>query len=198
MYTLVGAANNRSLRVYWMLEELGLDYTHIDALPGSDEAKVANGTGKVPTLQIDGHSYSDSVAIMTYLGDKHGALTFPAGSTDRLIQDGHVNFVLEELDSLLWIAAKNKFINPKEVRVPEVDAALKWEFARSLERLEERLGEGPYLMGETFTLADILAVHCLNWAFVAKFPEANNRIKAYSKSARSRPGYKAAFAKRPA
>ena len=30
-YTLIGAVKSRAFRVLWTLEELGLDYDHIDA-----------------------------------------------------------------------------------------------------------------------------------------------------------------------
>lgn len=198
MFTVIGSAANRSFRVLWMMEELGVEYEHVAANPRSDEAKAFVPTGKMPAIKIGDEIYTDSVAILTFLADKHNALTFPAGSVERLTQDGHMQFVNEELDSVLWTAAKNKFILPEDVRMPEIDTSLKWEFTRSLERLEERLGDGPFLMGDTFTIADIIAVHCLNWAFAAKFPAANDRVKAYSKAARSREAYRRAYALREA
>jgi glutathione S-transferase len=76
-----------------------------------------------------------------------------------------------------------------------VKPVLKWEFERSLKRLEERL-LGEFLMGGAFTIADILAVHCLNWAFTAKFPDASEALKAYAKRCRGRDAYKRAVADR--
>ena len=72
---------------------------------------------------------------------------------------------------------------------------LKWEFERSQTRLEGRL-QGDFLMGDTFTIADILATHCLNWAFTAKFPNASETLKAYAKRCRGREAYKRAVADR--
>ena len=195
MYTVLGSTKNRTLRVIWTLEELGVTYNQVVGDPGSAEVKALNPTGKVPALIVESEVFPDSIAIMTFLSDHHSALTFPAGSVERLRMDGHIQFLLEEFDSLLWVAAKNSFINPVEQRAPEVKPVLKWEFQRSLVRLEERL-QGEFLMGSTFTIADILAAHCLNWAFNAKFPLASEELKAYTKRCCNRDAYKRAVADR--
>ena len=195
MYTVLGSTKNRTLRVIWALEELGVTYNQVVGDPGSAEVKALNPTGKVPALIVEGEVLPDSIAIMTFLSDRHNALTFPAGSLERLRMDGHIQFLLEEFDSLLWVAAKNSFINPVDQRAPEVKPVLKWEFQRSLVRLEERF-QGEFLMGDTFTIVDILAVHCLNWAFIAKFPAASEELKAYTKRCRDRDAYKRAVADR--
>ena len=193
MYTVLGSTGNRTLRVIWILEELGVPYSQIVGKPGSEDTKVYSKTGKVPALILNGEVFTDSIAILYFLSDLHDLLTFPTGSLDRLRMDGHINFLLEEFDSLLWVAAKNSFINPPNHRAEAVKPVLKWEFERSLKRLEDRL-QGDYLMGDAFTIADILATHCLNWAVNAKFPEANKTIKNYAKRCRGREAYKRALA----
>jgi glutathione S-transferase len=193
MYTVLGSTKNRTLRVTWTLEELGFPYEQVKGDPGSAEVKAHNPSGKVPALVVDGEVLPDSVAIMSFLSDRHNALTFPAGSVERLRMDGHIHFLLEEFDSLLWVAAKNSFVNPPEHRASEVKSVLKWEFERSLKRLEDRL-VGEFLMGERFTISDILAVHCLNWAYTAKFPDATPVLKDYAKRCRARPAYVRALA----
>jgi len=193
MYTVLGSTKNRTLRVIWTLEELSLPYDQVKGNPGSAEVKALNPSGKVPALVVDGEALPDSVAIMSFLSDRHNALTFPAGSIERLRMDGHIHFLVEEFDGLLWVAAKNTFVNPPEHRASDVKPVLKWEFERSLQRLEDRL-QGPFLMGEHFTIADILAVHCLNWAYTAKFPDATPVLKDYAKRCRARPAYQRALA----
>jgi glutathione S-transferase len=193
MYTVLGTTKNRTFRVIWALNELGLDYEQIQAAPGSADVKSRLDTGKVPALIIDGEALPDSVAIITFLADRHNNLTFPAGSIDRLRLDGHINFIIEEFDSLLWVAAKNSFINPENRRAESVKPVMKWEYQRSLARLEERL-QGEYLMGDAFTIADILAVHCFNWAFIAKFPEPSDALSVYIKRCKDRTAYKKTLA----
>ena len=83
MYTVVGAPMTRSFRVLWALEELGQPYELIPALPQSPEILEVTDSGKVPAL-IEGDAVlTDSTAIITYLADKHGSLTAPAGTLAR-------------------------------------------------------------------------------------------------------------------
>ena len=194
MIKLVGTRKNRTLRVLWMLEELGIEYEHIPAAPRSEDATRYVASGKVPALIVDGSIISDSVAIMTYLADSHGQFTFPAGSLERAIQDSHTQFLCDEFDACLWAATRHTFILPEEHRIPEVKESLKWEFERSLARFMDRLGDGPFLMGDTMTIADIVAGHCGNWAANAGFPlKSQPGFQTYTDRLRERPAYKRAI-----
>ncbi|MEY8833244.1 glutathione S-transferase family protein [Phaeobacter italicus] len=188
MYTVIGKQLTRCYRVLWALEELGQEYDLNPALPQSPDVLALNPSGKVPILVEDGEAITDSTAIITYLADKHGQLTAPAGTLARAKQDAVTHMLLDELDAVLWTAARHSFILPEDKRVPGVKDSLKWEFARSLNRLEARM-QGPYLMGEDFTIADIICTHCLNWAYSAKFPLENKALLEYSKRMRSRPAF---------
>ena len=193
MYTVVGAPMTRSFRVLWALEELGQPYELIPALPQSPEILKVTDSGKVPAL-IEGDAVlTDSTAIITYLADKHGALTAPAGTMARAKQDAVTHQILDEIDAVLWTAARHSFALPEEQRVPEIKDSLRWEFERNIARLEARL-TGPYLMGDAFTIADIICVHCLNWAYSAKFPIESDVLLAYSKRMRARPAFQAVAA----
>ena len=75
--------------------------------------------------------------------------------------------------------------------MPAVKDSLKWEFARNIKRISERM-EGPYLMGEEMTIADMLLVHCLGWAISAKFDLEDDRLNTYASQVRKREGFKAA------
>ncbi len=190
MYTLIGNNRTRTVRVQWMLEELGQTYEVMQAGPQSAEVRAVNPSGKVPVLLVDGKPLSDSTAIITWLADRHEAMTFPAGSFERGRQDGLTHFVLDEMDALLWTAARHSFVLPEAWRVPEVKESLKWEYARSLERLAARLGDGPFLMGDMMTVPDIIAAHCLRWAQLAKFPAAEGAVEAYLARMTARPAFR--------
>ncbi len=194
MYKVIGAMRSRAFRVMWMLEELGQPYTHISAAPQSPEARTYNPSGKIPAL-LDGDAVlTDSVAIMTYLADKHGALTAPAGTIARAQQDAMTLWLVDEFDAILWSAAKHTAVLPEDKRVPAVIDSLKFEFERACAKLSERL-EGPYLMGDDITVPDLLACHCLNWAMGAKFPRTDEKLFNYAKALRNRPAFLAAAAK---
>ena len=195
MIKVYGTAKSRAARVLWVLEELGVPYEHVNAGPRSAEVLAVNPTGKVPVLEVDGQAITDSTAIMQFLADRHGALTFPAGTLERARQDAHLHFLLDEMDAILWTAARHSFILPEERRCPEVKDSLKWEYARSLERLAGRLGDGPFLMGEVMTVADILAAHCLIWGIGAKFPAPDGALADYLARMRARPAFARAMAR---
>ncbi|SNT05569.1 glutathione S-transferase family protein [Tropicimonas sediminicola] len=195
MYTVIGNVRSRALRVLWMLEELGLDYEHVGAPPRSEDVIAVNPAGKVPVLVVDGTPVTDSTAILAFLGDRHGALTFPAGTLDRARQDSMTQFLLDEFDAALWMAARHSFILPEQFREGAIKRSLKWEFEQSQRTLVARMAEGPFLMGETMTVPDIILTHCGNWADAAGFPITEPRLAEYLERLRQRPALKRAMAR---
>ena len=187
MYTLVGHPASRALRVLWALEEIGLDYSHIPALPRSDEVLALTPSGKIPVLKVDDAVLTDSVAILTYLADKHGALTYPAGSLDRARQDAVTNYVVAELDAALWTYSKHSFVLPEEHRVAAVKDTAQYEFIRALDHVAHLRGTGPFVAGDRFTIADIILSHCTGWALTRKFPLPGGEFGTYLKALRKRP-----------
>jgi glutathione S-transferase len=193
MYTVVGSRTNRTFRVLWALEELGVEYDHKPFAVRSPEALEHSPTGKLPALICEGEVITDSAAIITFLADRHGGLTFPAGSVRRAQQDALLHRVNDEIDAVLWTAARHSFILPEAERVPAVKDSLKLEFTRSLDRLMEQI-DGPYLMGDTMTIPDIILAHCGGWAYNAKFPLENEAFKTYTNRLRERDAFKRAVA----
>ena len=194
MYTVYGTTRSRAFRVMWMLEELGQPYEMVAASPRGPEISAVNPTGKIPALKVGDDVITDSVAIMTYLADVHGALTFEAGTVQRAQQDAMTQRLCDEFDSVLWMAARHAMILPEERRVPAVIETFKWEFETNATRLSDSF-TGPFLMGETMTIADILAVHCLGWARGMEFPQVADNLRDYGREMRARPAFKAAGAK---
>jgi len=195
MYTVIGTVNSRALRVLWMLEEIGAEFDHVNAAPRSEGVVAFNPNGKVPVLIEDGTPITDSTAIIQYLADKHGALTFPAGTLDRARQDSLTQFLLDEFDAALWMAARHSFILPEELRQSAIKDSLKWEFERSQRTLVHRMGDGPFAMGPRMTVPDIILTHCGAWALAARFPITETRLSDYLERMRARPAYRRAAAR---
>lgn len=197
MYKVIGGVKTRAFRVMWMLQELGQPFEVVHAAPRSDEAKAFNPTGKVPAL-LDGDALlTDSVAIMQYLGDKHGGLTAPAGTIARARQDAMLFWLIDEFDAILWAAAKHSFVWPEDMRVPEIKPSLKAEFARAAKVLSDKL-DGPFLMGDEITVPDLLAVHCINWSIGAGFDPVDDKLGTWATGLRKREAFKAVRALDPA
>ena len=79
-----GAAHYRTNRVLWMLEELGVPYTHrpVDIREGSEEEiaelRRINPRSKIPALQDGQLVLAESAAILTYLADTYAPADGPA------------------------------------------------------------------------------------------------------------------------
>ena len=194
MYTVIGTVKSRAARVLWMLEELGQPFEHVAAPPQSEGVTAINPAGKVPVLIDDGTPITDSTAIIQYLADQHGGLTHPAGTLARARQDSLTQFLLDEFDANLWMAARHSFVLPEELRHAAIKNTLRWEFERSQKVLMARMGGGEYVMGDKMTVPDIILTHCGNWAINAKFPIIDQRFTSYLTRMRARPAFKRAMA----
>ena len=117
MYKVIGTIKSRGFRVMWMLEEMGIDYEYVPCPPRSEIARKYNALGKIPALVDGDEVLTDSVALMTYLGDKHGQLTAPAGTPARAQQDALTLWLIDEFDAVLWTYAKNAFVFPEELNL---------------------------------------------------------------------------------
>lgn len=189
MYEVFGNVASRAFRVLWALEELGQEYTLTLANPQDAVIRAVYPVGKVPAMRVGTDILTDSTAIITYLADKHGGLSAPAGTIARAHQDAITHAIIDEIDAVLWAGARHSFALPKEHRVPEVKTSLRWEFNRNVHRLADRVTT-PFAAGEEFSIADILLTHCLNWAISAKFEHDNKQMHAYAKEMRARDAFK--------
>lgn len=192
MYKLFGTPGSRAARVMWALEELGAPYEMVAVKAHSPEVLAVNPLGKVPALLDGDLPVFDSTAILLHLSDKHGALTFAPGTKERARLMSVVAFLVDDFEQPLWTAAKHSFILPEALRAKEaILPACHHEFTKALSALEKLLGDGPFLMGETFTIADIIAGHLGGWAKATGFPAPEGAVAAYMERVRARPGWQA-------
>lgn len=192
MYTVVGKPGSRTMRAIWMLEELGEPYEIVVAGPHSEEVRKGNPGGKMPALWDDGAVIHDSVAICTYLADKHGKLTAKAGTPLRAKQDALMQFTVDEIEGALWTAAKNSFIHPEEFRSADIRRTCDYEFGKAMATLAEHLEGKSFLTGEDFTIADLILGHCGGWAQMAEFAIPAGPISDYFARVRGRDAFKRA------
>lgn len=186
MYDVYGMPRSRTTRVVWALEEIGADYRYhlVDLTKGEGQRPdflSLNPFGKVPVLVDGGLVLRESAAICAYLGDKHpeSELVPRPGTVERARYDQWSYFVLTELEQPLWTAAKHRFVYPREKRVPAVLELVPWEFGRAAAVLAKGLEGCDYLVGDSFTMADILAAHTLSWARAYKILHGNALLDDY-------------------
>ena len=189
MIQLFNYPNTRGLRVTWMLEELEADY-EFNLVPvgnsgfASEEYIKINPAGKVPAIRDGDLVLTESAAIVTYLGDKFPAkkLVPPAGSATRAKYDQWCYFVLSELEQPLWTKGKHKFMLPRDKRVPAIIETAEWEFQKALKILSQGLDGHRFILGDTFSAADILIGQTLSWARTAKQPVELQNVADYADS----------------
>jgi glutathione S-transferase len=183
---LYGYRNGRTLRALWVLEEVGANYEYVevDVMHGQGREPwflKINPGGKVPVLDDGGTIVTESAAICMHLAEKYPAsrLLPPAGTAERSECYKWISFVLTELDALLWTIAKHRFGLPRERRVPAVVDCARWEFEAAIGILATGLGDRPYLVGASFTVADIVAGHTLLWAKSARLKLVSDSLASY-------------------
>ena len=198
MYTLIGSPKTRAFRVIWCLEELGLeqgkDYEIVPVMPGGDDIKNVNPSGKVPALKVGDDIIIDSVAICQFLADRHTndktSLTFPAGSIKRAQMDSWIHFAADEVDHACWVWAKHDWIYPEGLKAENVKPACALEFKKAMKHLEQRLGDNKFVMGDKFTIPDILLGQCAGWATgMCKFEIPEGKVADYFKRVTRRKGF---------
>ncbi len=185
MITLYHAPQSRSSRIVWLLEEIGVPYTIrpvsiFRPMTGKGERDPANPhpDGRVPALVHGDALVAESVAIVLYLAD-----AFPQAKLAPAITDSQrgayltwVAWYASELEPALFASLRNELAgSPQKRRDHEAVAG----------RLETALASAPYVMGDTFTGADLLIASALGFGRQA-FP-ASAVLDAYVDRCKARP-----------
>jgi glutathione S-transferase len=75
------------------------------------------------------------------------------------------------------------------LRVPAVKEACRYDFDRAVEALAKRLGSKDYVMGDTFTVPDLLIGHCGGLAESIGWTVNDKTVADYISRVRSRPAF---------
>jgi glutathione S-transferase len=152
--TIHGSARSRTMRVLWMAEELGLSYDHDPVAFDDPRLKSPaflrlNPAGAIPTIEDDGSALPESLAINFYLAKKHAlGRLYPATLEGEAQAWRWSLWAQGELEP--WImrggmSAFNDAIAPHAAPFVTV----------SLGTLERALTDRAWLLGETFSVADL-------------------------------------------
>ena len=195
---LYGNPKSRAFRAIWALTEaelpfelIKLDFTKQENK--STEYLQLNPNGKVPTLIDNGQVLYESPAICVHIADKtpEKGLMPKVGSYQRSLANQWISYCMAELEAHLWLISRHTFVLPEAERKLDVvrPFALK-EFNKSMTAVEAQLEKGNYLLGEQFTVADILMAQTLLWAALIEGANISSPvIQAYIKRCKERPLY---------
>ena len=195
--TLWGVGTSRTLRPHWALAELGVAYESKPIGPRTGETQTAafralNPKEKVPVLVDGGLVLTESAAIVTYLGDRHGGLTPKPGTVERARYNEWLSYILMELDAhTLYVLRKHGDLKHLYGEAPAAMDAARAGFEKQLRWARPRIEAEDYLVGEEFTGVDILMTTCLDWAVAYGFALPGPFL-AYLSRQHQRPAFKAA------
>jgi glutathione S-transferase len=184
-------ASSRSKQVRWALLELELEFRAIGGLNilHSDELKAINPMGKVPAVTINGEPLFEAAAICTHLADlvPNQELIAPSGTRERALHLQWVSFALTEMEAYLWSNARNTFVLPEEQRIKALFEQNKAAFRHAARILDKVLAESDYLIGNRFTMTDILVGFTLNWGNGVKLLDGMSNLQKYLERLKERP-----------
>jgi glutathione S-transferase len=173
MITLYGdASKTRANRCTWMLNELGIDYTHNPLAFRHGEQKPAdflalNPNGKFPTLVDGDFVLYESLAINLYLARKYGGMLGPQSEEENALMTQWSFWVATEVEKpLVLTAAMRHLFEPKEPGDEEAQIALA-KLARPWSVLDGYLKEREYLVGNRFTVADLNVAAVMHFVPIA-------------------------------
>ncbi|WP_084397550.1 glutathione S-transferase family protein [Henriciella aquimarina] len=163
MITLHHLRIGRSIFTVWLLEELGLDYElkvyhrNPETFRAQDDIKAATPLGKSPTIEDDDIMLTESGAIAAYLVDRYDTDgRFAPPRTDWKAWAEYLRWLHYPegsafLPLFLRMLQAREGDNPSPVFKGFADG----EVPLHLGLLDKRLGEMPYILGDTFQAPDI-------------------------------------------
>lgn len=188
---------SRAAGTIWALEEAGVPYELkvVDIMKGAQkqsEFLAINPMGKLPTL-VDGDVVvTESAAIALYLADRYAA-----GRLAPALDDPRRGTYLR------WSFFAPSVIEPAVMakgagwEVKEVSAG--WgNYASMMAATEGALAKGPFLLGDGFSMADVVLGGLLRFLMMFKQIDATPAFSAYVERLDSRPAYQRADARNQA
>jgi glutathione S-transferase len=172
--TVWGAGTSRTMRVHWMMLELGLEYEFFLIRPRTPMTQSAefirlNPRRKVPVLRHGSFVLTESAAIIQYLSEAFAnpdKVYAPDDAKGRAALNEWCYFVMSEIDAAsLYVARRHEGLSHIYGEAPAAVEAAKRYFQANIEAMAPRIDErGPYLFGDRVSAADILLMTCLDWA----------------------------------
>jgi glutathione S-transferase len=198
MLKLYHAQLTRSIRILWLLEELGIPYelATVAFKPPRHSFEQDTPTGKFPALEDDGQILFESGAILEYLIEKYGKgrLAPPVGSRDRGPYLQWVHFAEATAFPPIGDIARHTMFLPEADRIPQVAADGKVRAKNVLDVLEHALDGKQYLVGDDLSGADIMMGYFLMAARMLGVVGAEHRnVAAYWERLAARPGFQKAL-----
>ena len=198
MLKLYHAQLTRSIRIIWLLEELGIPYelATVAFKPPRHSFEQDTPTGKFPALEDDGQVLFESGAIVEYLIEKYGKgrLAPAIGTPDRGPYLQWLHFAEATAFPPIGDIARHSMFLPEAERIPQVAADGRVRAKNALDVLERGLKGKDYIVGKELTGADIMMGYFLMAARMLGCVGAEHpNVAAYWERLAARPGFQKAL-----
>ncbi len=192
MMKLYWAPRSRSFTALWLMEETGQPYERVltDIATGAQktpEYLAINPMGKVPALADGDATLAEAAAICAYVAERYpeARLAPPLGDPARA-------------KYLYWLFFSPGCIEPAIVqlatKIEMNPVAAGWgEAQRVFDVLDAAVSKGPWILGDTFSAADIVIGSGLNFAVrMFKMVPPRPSFDAYLDRCAARPAFQRA------
>jgi glutathione S-transferase len=165
--------------------ELGLQYEHVpthfaDGGTKSPEFLAINPAGRIPAIDDDGFRLAESMAINIYLAKKHGGELAPQSLEDEACMLQWSFWAMTEVEKPLVTlfmqrfevapgSELEKYFLERSPKNPATEQAALRAVEQPLTVLNGHLANREYLLGSSFTLADLNVASVLSMGLAAKF-----------------------------
>jgi len=192
MMKLYWSPRSRSFTALWLLEETGEPYERVltDISTGAQktpEYLAINPMGKVPALKDGDATLAEAAAICAYVAERCPNAKLAPALGDPL-----------RAKYLYWLFFSPGCVEPAMVQLSnklEINpVAAGWGDAqRVFDVLDAALSKGPWLLGDTFSAADVMIGSGLNFAVrLFKMVPARPSFDAYIARCMARPAFQRA------
>ncbi|MDG2272960.1 MAG: glutathione S-transferase family protein [Halioglobus sp.] len=197
MLKIYHAPFSRSVRILWLAEEIELPY-QLESFTLFSEAMQepaflkVHPQGKVPAIDDNGFVLWETSAIIEYLAAKYsdGAL-LPARDTQtgaKALQ--WMEFAENQLTMIMAEIVAHGGILPQERMIPALVERGNALAPQLIQIVEHALNDKPYILGDNFSVADIMLGFGLNIATYLEFVNhATPNCQAYCTRLAARPAY---------
>lgn len=186
----------RAVSSRWAMEEVAAPHELIrlkfpEELVHPD-LRAANPLGQVPTLVDGDQVVTESSAIALYLADRFPASSLAPAQDLRHEYYQWAFFVGAALEPHLLEFFLHTVRLPEGERSAERAAKAKEGFDRVLGIVNDHLATREYLLGEKFSMVDVILGSILGWAQMMNLLAGFDHVRAYFKRVRSRPAFERA------
>ncbi|MGE0786278.1 MAG: glutathione S-transferase family protein [Sandaracinaceae bacterium] len=177
---------SRAAGVVPALEEVGREYelVYVDIMKGeqkADDYRGLNPMGKVPTL-VDGDAVvTESAAIALYLADRYalGRLAPPTDSPERGTYLRWALYAPSVIEPGCMAKASGWAFKPGQAGFGTYEAML--------DTISAAIGDGPWLLGDTFSMADVIFGGTVRWMTMFGMLDKRPEYLAYAERLAARP-----------